>query len=243
MVKEQLLYYSLKYNGDYARIRQAIIHNEPYELSNYQGQYLCILEESYPLSLRCLKQAPFILYYEGNWELLNQACIGIVGSRNMKPYGKAMAELWTNTLNKKYVIVSGLAKGIDAVAHQVALQGLSTIAVLGCGIDYVYPPENSNLYQLLKSKGCILSEYPGKTPPLAHHFPYRNRLIAALSKSILVMQADLRSGSMITVNYALDLGKDVYCIPYRSTDIEGLGCNLLIQQGAFVLLNPLDDSI
>ncbi|MEI7668417.1 MAG: DNA-processing protein DprA, partial [Erysipelotrichaceae bacterium] len=234
---------SLKYCGDYAKINQAITRNEAYELSDYQGKYLCILDENYPSSLRCLKQAPFILYYEGNRELLNQACIGIVGSRNIKPYGKAMAELWTNTLSKKYVIVSGLAKGIDAVAHQAALHGLSTIAVLGCGIDYVYPSENTSLYQLIKSSGCIVSEYPGKTPPLAHHFPYRNRLIAALSHSILVMQADLRSGSMITVNYALDLGKDVYCIPYRCTDLEGLGCNLLIQQGAYILLNPLDDSI
>jgi len=243
MFKEQLLYYSLKYVGDYAKIRQAIIHNEPFKTIEYNGKYLCILENSYPLSLRSLKQAPFIIYYEGNCDLLNQACIGIVGSRKIIPYGKAMTELWAKTMNQKYVIVSGLARGVDTVAHQIALQGLSTIAVLGCGIEYIYPYENAELYRLIKAKGCIISEYPGKTPPLNHHFPFRNRLIAALSKSLLVMQAGLKSGSLITVNYALDLGKDIHCIPYRSTDLEGLGCNVLIQQGAFVLLNPLEDSI
>jgi DNA processing protein len=144
-------------------------------------------------------------------------------------------------LAKKYVIVSGLAKGIDALSHLESLRVNSTIAILGCGIDYVYPVENKTLYRSIEENGLILSEYPSLSLPLKHHFPHRNRIVAALGKAVVVIQADLKSGTMITVNEALNLGKEVYTIPYELSSIEGQGCNLLIQQGANMILD--DDDI
>lgn len=236
MKREQLLAYSLKYHGDYAKIKVALVRNEPYIASAYKGSYLTVLDEAYPVSLRQLHDPPYVLYIRGRTDLLNLPCISIVGSRN---HGSYSAE-WTQKFVKhfaSYVIVSGMAKGIDGLAH---LHGLAqgTIAVLGAGIDIIYPKQNTELYHHIVQKGCVISEYPEGTTIQKHQFVARNRIIAALGSALLVMESHPKSGSMITVNYALDCGKDVYCLPYSLDMPEGLGNNLLIQQGANILTNP-----
>ena len=165
--------------------------------------------------------------------------VAVIGSRKISEYGcKATIEV-VNLLKDKYTIVSGLAKGVDSIASMYAK---SSIAVIGNGINVSYPASNANLYQYMMDKQLIISEYPKDVLPQKKHFPFRNRIIAALSKSVVVTQAAIRSGTMITVNEALALNKDIYCIPYPYDDISGQGCNLLIQQGSNIfLLNNLND--
>ena len=139
----------------------------------------------------------------------------------------------------KYTIVSGLAKGIDSIAHYNAKK---TIAVIGNGLNVYYPYENRQLYELLFDKQLVLSEYPLDVVPLKRHFPFRNRIIAALGQAVIVTQAKEKSGTMLTVNEAINLNRDVYCIPYSYDDESGIGCNLLIQQGAnMIIQNNLND--
>jgi len=236
----QLIAYSLKYEGENRRIHHAVMHNEPYEPVLGPPCVVTLLDDDYPECLRNLREPPYVLYYKGNLQWLRRESVSIVGSRHPKAYAINMTHLFGGELAQKYVIVSGLAKGIDALAHSVGLSGCSTIAVLGCGIDHIYPAENKALYLEIEKQGLMLSEYPGEVAPLKHHFPDRNRIVAALGKILIVMQADLKSGSMITVREALDLGKDIYTIPYDLTALEGQGCNLLIQQGAGMILDKED---
>lgn len=240
MTKDQLLAYSLAYEGETLRIRQAILHNEPYQPFSGVFNAITIMDDAYPDCLRNLSYPPYVLYYKGDLSLLNKEAIAVVGSRNIKDYAETMTKHLIGTLAQRYVIISGLAKGTDACAHGVGLDNLSTIAVLGCGIDRIYPVENKDLYQRIEAKGLILSEYPNQVLPLKHRFPWRNRIVAALGKTVVVMQADLKSGSMITVNEALNLGKEIYTIPYDLMHPEGQGCNLLIQQGANMILSDDD---
>jgi len=240
MTAAQLIAYSLRYDGETALITKALAHNEPYQPIVGIFNVMTILDECYPACLKNLAQPPYVLYYKGDLSLLKQLSVSVVGSRNITAYAKTMTETLIGALSRKAVIVSGLAKGIDACAHEAGLKGVSTIAVLGCGIDRIYPYENKDLYERISKKGLILSEYPGQVSPMKHRFPWRNRIVAALGKALVVMQADLKSGSMITVTQALNLGKDVYTIPYDLSCPEGRGCNLLIQQGAMMILSEED---
>jgi len=240
MTIDQLVAYSINYDGEYSLIKKALASNEPYEPILDVPKVITLLDDTYPESLRNLQEPPYVLYYKGNLDLLKQTAIAIVGSRKPQTYATQMTQKIVGLLSKKYVIVSGLAKGIDALAHKEGLMENSTIAVLGCGIDRIYPYENKDLFILIQNKGLIVSEYPGSCLPLKHHFPFRNRIVAALGKGLVVMQADLKSGSMITVNEALNLGKEVYTIPYQVNSLEGQGCNLLIQQGASMILDEED---
>ncbi len=240
MNKTQLIAYSMKYEGEYRSIKQALSVNEPYAPLLAPPCVVTILDEAYPECLKNLTEPPYVLYYKGDLKWLKFESIAVVGSRLPQIYAIKMTENLVGELAKRYTIISGLAKGIDALAHHQGLKGSSTIAILGCGIDFIYPIENRALYYEIERNGLILSEYPGKTLPLKHRFPWRNRIVAALGKVLIVMQADLRSGSMITVREALDLGKDVYTIPYHLTALEGQGCNLLIQQGAGIILDKED---
>ncbi len=163
---------------------------------------------------------------------------GIVGSRRACRYGLTMTERCCGAL-KDEVIVSGLALGIDGAAHRAALRLCrGTIGIAGCGLDRPYPAYNRDLYTELPKANLLLSEYPPQTPPLKHHFPWRNRLIAALSDRIVVMQAGFHSGTMLTVNEAIELNREVWCLPYPAMNKEGEGCNLLISQGAEILMEP-----
>lgn len=240
-MQDRILYYAIKYNGDYTKIKNALFNNEEYKKIKYQGKYLTICDEKYPECFRQLKYKPWILFYKGDIHLLEEKMIGVVGSRQYSAYGETCTVALLAHLNKNYGIVSGLAKGIDAIAHVNSLkQNRKTIAVIGCGIDYVYPKENKELYKQIEKEGLIISEYPYSTKPFAHRFPWRNRLIAALSSSLIVIEAKKRSGTLITVNEALELGKDIYCFPHPFCSINGEGCNALIQQGSAMIKDIKD---
>ena len=235
MKREQILYYALKYRGEYFKIKKAIENKEHWEVCIYRGKYVSITDEEYPTCLKELKEPPFILFYEGRVDLLKEPMSALIGSRKMSGYGKGLCEFVVEHLHKG--IVSGLASGVDGYCHFLGLlKGLPCIGVIGCGINVVYPKSNQLLYEQIKKVGLLISEYPNDVPPLAHHFPWRNRIIAALAKEVVVIEAKIKSGTMLTVNHALELGKEVYVLPHRIFDQMGEGCNFLLQQGANVLI-------
>lgn len=230
--RDRLIGYAYKYSGDYFKIVKAINNNEDVEKVN-DNNCLTILDSLYPKELLDLRFPPLVLFYKGDLSLLNKDKIAIVGSRICCEYAlKATECLVEKNLDK--VIVSGLAKGIDAKAHKEAIY---SIGVLGCGIDYIYPYENKELFNKLINKGLILSEYPGLTKPLSYHFPFRNRIIAALSNTVYVMQSSEKSGTVTTINEALELQKDVKVLPFSVFDKEGEYNNKLINDGALLIEN------
>jgi DNA processing protein len=239
MDRNTLIAYSLKYEGDPYRIARAIKNNESIKIPSFLPQCVCLLDDAYPTLFRGLRHPPFVIYYHGDLDLLKRPSLGVVGSRDASLEAMNITSRIVSTLAQKYVIISGMARGIDACAHHASLS-TGTIAVLGSGIDMPYPASNLDLYNQIKKQGLILSEYPGQTRPLKHHFPYRNRLIACASQGLVVTQAKCKSGTMLTVKEALELGREVYVVPYPFDSIEGSGCNLLIQQGATILTNLLD---
>ncbi len=246
-MEELVLYFSLKYNGDFSRIYEAIVNKEPIneflknELkSKLKCKYTTLFSSDYPEVLKQINCPPFVLYYYGDLSLVKKDTIGIVGMRECDEYGRHATSYFASSLvDKGYVIVSGMAKGVDTIAHMSAIEKKGkTIAVLGTGIEYCYPKENKDLYDILKTEHLIMSEYPFSTSPSKKLFPYRNRIVSALSDKVLITQAKLKSGTMITAGYALEQGKDVYCVPGRFYDFEG--CNSLISQGA-ILVNSVKD--
>jgi DNA processing protein len=195
----------------------------------------------YPRLLLEIPSPPPLLYYRGEVQPKeNQGMtrlVGIVGTRNPSEYGRR----WTRKLSavlarNGFTIVSGLADGIDTEAHQSCLEaGGRTLAVLGTGVDAVYPPRNQELYKEILKQGLVLSEYPAGTPPDRTHFPPRNRIIAGLSRAVLVMEAPTRSGALITARYANDFCRDVYVLPGSLDNPRSLGCLGLLSKGAQVI--------
>lgn len=196
----------------------------------------------YPEKLKSVYQPPAILYIKGN--LPSSLSIGIVGSRKATVYGRDVAYTMAKALSREQIcIISGLAKGIDANAHKGAIEAEGgTVGVLGCGIDQIYPKENKWLYDgVLKHRnGAIISEWSLGSSALAYHFPRRNRIISGLSDGILVVEAAAKSGSLITANYALENGKDVFAIPGMITSAASVGCHRLIKDGAKLVASPND---
>lgn len=239
-MREKMIRLAIKYNGDYQKILNGLKYDEEVSEDITLQDAVTMEDKEYPLSLFDLKKPPIVLFYKGNKNLLfDDNKVAVVGSRKISQYGKEMTEKVVSMLKDRFTIVSGLAKGVDSVAHYNANR---TIAVLGNGLDIYYPYQNQQLYELLFEKQLVISEYPLGVPALRQHFPFRNRIIAALSKAVIVTQAAERSGTMLTVNEALMLNKEVYCVPYRYYDKEGAGCNWLIQQGAnMVIENNLND--
>ncbi len=235
--REAILWYSIKYDGDWTKIGNAIKLKENYSIIDYPYCYTTIIDDNYPISFKKLRYPPWIIYYEGNYELLKKKGIGIVGARNCSLEALENTKKITQKLSNRYVIVSGLAKGIDAKAHENALE---TIGILGCGIDTIYPKQNEWLFLKMREEGLILSEYPMHVKPYAHHFPWRNRLIAALSESLIVVEATVKSGTMLTVNECLELSKPIYCVPTAFSNKKYLGCNILIRNGANILVDECD---
>lgn len=206
-----------------------------YEKLQEKGiRFVSIANEAYPSRLRNIDSPPFGLYIRGKLPQENRPTIAIIGTRNSSAYGEEMARYFARELSKCGItIMSGMARGIDAIAQKSALQGQGgACAVLGCGVDICYPRENFSLYQTLIQKGGILSEYPPGTPPKAGLFPIRNRIISGLADGILVIEAKEKSGTQITVDWALDQGKEIYALPGRASDPLSEGCNRLIQMGA-----------
>ncbi len=199
-------------------------------------------EEEYPKKLLPIFDAPYALYYKGRLPEEQEKVLAIVGARECSPYGTEMAKYLAGTAAKAGIaVVSGLARGIDSCAHAGAVSaGGITYAVLGCGIDICYPRENLNLYMELQEEGGILSEYPPGTSPVASNFPMRNRIISGLSDGILIIEAKEKSGSLITIDYGLEQGKEIYALPGRATDRLSAGCNNLIKMGAKLVTTPKD---
>lgn len=233
MNKDALIYYSHKYNGEYSQIIKAIQKQEKYEILNLKN-VITILDKEYPKEFLSLQQKPLVLYYKGNIDLLKCEKIGIVGSRNINQNNQMNIIKIMDELNPEYVTVSGLARGVDTLVHRHT-KNYRSIAILGCGIDYYYPKENKCLYQILENKGLIISEYPKNVKPLKYHFPFRNRLIVALSKFLIIPHIKKQSGTMISVDYALDLGKEVYVSSVNFLDEAFCYNNQLIKEGANIL--------
>ena len=191
-------------------------------------------DEQYPPRLRAIHSAPPVVYVRGALEPEDEAAVAIVGSRRATAYGEEMAGELARELGRRgLTIVSGLARGIDAAAHRGALEvGARTVAVLGNGLDQTYPPEHRTLATDVAGSGALLSEFPLGTAPLRPHFPRRNRIISGLSLGVVVVEAGVESGALITANHALEQGRDVFAVPGRVHARYSEGCNRLIKAGA-----------
>jgi DNA processing protein len=194
---------------------------------------LTIEDPGYPGYLREIYDPPFVLYCEGDPETLRDAAVAVVGTRRPTPYGRAVAEkLAVDLAGRGLVVTSGLALGIDACAHRGALKKGRTVAVLGSGLDVLYPPENRSLAREIAGRGAVVSEFALGAPPLAEHFPVRNRIISGLSLGLVVVEAARRSGSLITARLALSQDREVMAVPGNVTSSESRGSNGLIRDGA-----------
>lgn len=209
----------------------------------YQIEPIFIGDESYPQLLAEIYDPPAILYCRGDIELLKKPSIAIVGSRKHSYYAKAVLEKIIPVLsNSKIVIVSGLALGVDGLAHYLALEsGGETIGILGSGTDKVYPSSNQLLGErMIKNNGLIISEFPPETPPLKQNFPLRNRIIAGMTLGTLVVEARKESGSLITAAFAIDAGREVFAVPGNIDSFASEGCNWLIKEGAKIVTSAED---
>ena len=211
-----------------------------HELLEKGIRYTCLGHASYPDRLLKIPDPPFGLYYAGSLPDERQPAAAIVGARGCSPYGIRMAQTFGACLAKAGCqIISGMARGIDGIGQQAALQaGGYSLGILGCGVDICYPKENQALYDALCSKGGVCSEYAPGMQPKNTLFPARNRLISGFADVVLVIEARKRSGSLITVDMALEQGKEVYALPGRVNDPLSEGCNDLIRQGALAALSP-----
>ena len=191
----------------------------------------------YPAMLREIYDPPIVLYVKGTLLPCDSAAVAIVGSRHASVYGAQQARRFARELAQSgFTIVSGLARGIDLAAHQGALEVPSgrTIAVLGCGVDVFYPKENSEFYSRIAERGAVVSEYALGSEPCAHHFPKRNRIISGFSLGVLVVEAHVRSGSLITARLALEQGREVFAMPGRIDQVTSRGTHQLLREGAFL---------
>ncbi|MGN0106962.1 MAG: DNA-processing protein DprA [Hominilimicola sp.] len=207
------------------------------------GKIIVYDDENYPQILKNISNPPYVLYILGKVPELDKVLtIGVVGTRVSSQHGDEVTEnLCRNLAQSGVVTISGLAVGIDAVGAWATIDaGGIAVGVIASGIDGIYPHENAELYKAVKEKGCIMTEYPPGTPPFRTNFPVRNRIIAGLSRGVLVTEAPKKSGSLITARCALENNRDVFAVPRRITDTEYLGTNILIQQGA-KLVNTADD--
>lgn len=238
-----LIYLAIKFEGDYNKILLAI-ENDDYNVSldeaikayeSLDCHVLTLLDYDYPERLKKMWHPPLVIFYYGDISLLNSRSIATVGSREFSEYGKMCTETIISQLPKDIVIVSGLARGIDTIAHESAIKnGARTIAVLGSGIDYCYPSENQELYDEIKKKHLLISEYPFKASPDSAHFPNRNRIVVGLSDAIFVPQINTyQSGTMISLNLGNDNGRLIFIAPHPPGS-ETIN-NRLINEGAILV--------
>lgn len=199
-------------------------------------------DEEYPANLRFIENSPKVLYVKGQLKLEDSISISIVGSRKSTSYGKWVAEKITTELSELGVtIISGLAKGIDTYAHINAIKNNArTIAVLGSGVDIIYPQSNRELYYKIQENGCIISEFPLGTQPFQYNFPQRNRIISGLSLGVVVVEAREKSGSLITAHHAIEQGREVFAVPGNINSLYSKGTNLLIKDGAKIVTSIED---
>jgi DNA processing protein len=199
-------------------------------------------DEGYPNRLREIDQPPPVIYYRGTLVFEDEWSVAIVGTRRITSYGRQVTEELAAFLARNGItVISGMARGVDSVAHQAALDnGGRTIAVLGCGVETIYPPENRQLAEKIMSAGCLLSDYAPGTPPDAKNFPPRNRIISGLGLATVVVEAGERSGALITATFAVDQGREVYAVPGPIYAPQSKGTNKLIMQGAQPYISPED---
>jgi DNA processing protein len=194
---------------------------------------LTVDDPGYPETLKEIFDPPYVLYGAGRPEVLREPSVAVVGARRPTPYGRAVTEKLAGDLAAAgLVVVSGLARGIDSIAHWGALESGRTVAVLGSGLADIYPPENKGLFRKVAERGAVITELPPRMPPLGFHFPLRNRIISGLSLATLVVEATLQSGSLITARLALEQNRDVMAVPGNLTSALSRGANWLIKSGA-----------
>ncbi|MGV0997782.1 MAG: DNA-processing protein DprA [Fluviibacter sp.] len=224
------------FDGLSSEVQQTLVHTTLDWLSEPGHHIVTLADKDYPQRLLESSDPPSLLYVNGDPGYLNRAAIGVVGSRNATPQGIENALAFSRVLaDAGFTIISGLALGIDAAAHEGAIRSEApsgTIAIIGTGIDRVYPASNRKLAYAVTSKGCIISEFPMGTVAAASNFPRRNRLIAGLSQACLVVEAAPASGSLITARLAGELGRDIFAIPGSIHAPQYKGCHALIKQGA-----------
>lgn len=212
------------------------------KLEKHQVTALTWDDPDYPSLLKQIYAPPPVLYVRGQLLPDDEWAVGVVGTRRATLYGKEVARMLGRDLaHSRVTVVSGLARGIDSIAHQSALDaGGRTLAVLACGLDRVYPPEHRNLARAIVENGALISDYPLGTPPEASNFPPRNRIISGLSLGVVVVEAGLKSGALITSNFALDQGREVFAVPGNIVSRNSIGCNRLIRDGARMVLGVED---
>lgn len=210
---------------------------------NNKIEIITIKDKNYPDKLKVIYDPPIVLYVKGNKSILNEKSVAIVGCRECTKYGEYIAKNLAYNLSLNNInVISGLARGIDSFAHKGCLEASGkTIAVVGCGLDRVYPIENKELFdRIIINNGLIISEYIIGTKPVAKNFPRRNRIISALSDGVIVVEAKKKSGTLITVDFALEQGKNIYAVPGNINNPNAYGTNDLIKQGAKIV-TKLDD--
>ncbi|MEA3351294.1 MAG: DNA-processing protein DprA [Chloroflexota bacterium] len=223
------------------RLRADISLDDVWE--DIQSQDVRVLtweDNDYPTRLRDLDNAPPVLYIRGELLPADEWAVAIVGTRRVTSYGRRVTKSIAREMARNGVtVVSGLARGVDGVAHSAAIEaGGRTLAVLGCGVDKIYPPEHRKLAEKVMANGALISDYSLGTPPEGRNFPPRNRIIAGLSLATVVVEAGKRSGALITSDFALEQGREVFSVPGNVTAPQSRGANRLIQQGAHPLLDP-----
>ena len=241
--RENLLYLALKYKGEWNPIYEDVSNHVEIdekealkEISKVNSSYITILDEEYPESLRDAYKPPFVLFYYGDISLLSDKNnkIAVVGARKATRYGLDMTNKLVKGISKDFVIVSGMAVGIDVAAHRATIEsGGKTIGVLGNGINFHYLEENKDIYEELKKNHLVISEYPDMTPPNPACFPIRNRIIAGLCNNLLVTEGKVRSGTQITALLMVQKSGNVCCVPTRAC--EDSICNHLIKEGAYLV--------
>lgn len=221
-------------------VRDSVSLEEVWQSLQEQGIRVLIWDDpGYPKHLKEIDQPPPLLYLRGDLELADEWAVAIVGTRRVTHYGRQITAEVASTLARSGVtVVSGLARGVDAIAHQAALDaGGRSIAVLGSGVDRIYPPEHRRLADRLIERGALISDYAPGTPPEASNFPPRNRIISGLSLAVVVIEAGAKSGALITASFAADQGRDVFAVPGNINAPQSKGTNRLIQDGAQPLLS------
>lgn len=216
---------------------------EKKKLREAEIHFITLEEQEYPDKLKEYGDAPRVLFYKGTLPVKASPTVAMVGARACSNYGRTMAKCISRELSANGVqVISGMARGIDTYSQLGAIEGgTPTFAVLGCGVDICYPTENIELYQnIIDYGGGILSEYYPGIKPLPWHFPMRNRIISGLADKVAVVEAKEKSGSLITVEWALEQGKDIYALPGRANDLLSVGCNRLLKSGAGVLTEAKD---
>ena len=236
----EAIYRKIENSKDLKNVEKLILLNEKYGV-----KYINFFDDEYPENLRNIYDMPITLFYKGDITLLKEKNVAIIGSRNASNYGlKNAYNIAKDCIKENYTVVSGLARGIDSYAHKGALAACGkTIGVLGCGLDIVYPKENFELYREIIERGLIISEHVLGTRPSPENFPMRNRIISGIADKIIVVEASVNSGTSITVNCALEQGKDVYAVPGNINSNMSIGTNKLIKDGAgmYTCINDLRD--